>query len=87
LKISVSIIFHNKKIGHIYGKNDFAEVVKILLATDLKIILLDHQKNFVETLKLMSNAARNFNILTTVLTVLYNYTDSSTKLLFWSVSS
>jgi len=35
----------------------------------------------------MSNAAKNFYILATNLSVLYNYFDSSTKLLFWSVSS
>jgi len=32
---------------NIHGKNDFAEGSKILLDTDLKIIL-DHQNNFVE---------------------------------------
>jgi len=31
----------------IYGKNDFVEVSKDL-AMDLKIILLDHQNNYVE---------------------------------------
>jgi len=35
-------------------KNDFAEEFKILLNIDLKIILLGHQNNFVETLKIMS---------------------------------
>jgi len=35
----------------------------------------------------MSNAAKNFDILATSLNVLHNYFDSSTKLLFWSVSS
>jgi len=30
----------------------------------------------------MSNAAKNFDILATSLSVLYNYFDSSTKLLF-----
>jgi len=38
------------------------EESKILLNTDLKIILSDHQNNFVGTLKIMSNAAKNFNI-------------------------
>jgi len=42
----------------LHGKNDFAEGFKILLNTDLKIILLDHQNNFVGTLKIMSNAAK-----------------------------
>jgi len=35
----------------------------------------------------MSNAAKNFYILTISLSVLYNYFDSSTKLLFWFISS
>jgi len=33
----------------------------------------------------MSNAAKNFDILTTSLSIRHNYFDSS-KLLFWSVS-
>jgi len=49
-------------------KNNFGS--KILLDTDLKIILLDHQNNFVGTLKIMSNAAKNFDILATSLSVL-----------------
>jgi len=50
----------------------------ILLDTDWKIIVLDHQNNF-ETLR-TSNAAKNF--LATGLSVLHNYFDSSTKLFF-----
>jgi len=42
--------------------NDFAEESKILLDTDLKTILLDHQNNF-GTLQIISNAAKNFDIL------------------------
>jgi len=68
-----------------HGKNDF-KGSKILLDTDKKIILLDYRNNFVGTLKIMSNAAKNFDILTS-LSVLHNYFDSSIKLLFWSVSS
>jgi len=64
----------------LYRKNDFAEGSKILLNTDLKIILLDHQNNFIEALKIISNIAKNFDILAT--SVLHNYFDSSTKLLF-----
>jgi len=45
----------------LHRKNDFDERSKILLDTDLKIILLDHQNNFVGTLKIMSNAAKNFD--------------------------
>jgi len=37
--------------------------LKIFLDTDLKIILLDHQNNFVETLKTMSDTAKNVDIL------------------------
>jgi len=42
-------------------KNDFAKGSKILLDTDLKIILLDHQNNFVGILKyddIMNNVAK-----------------------------
>jgi len=46
------------------------------------MILLDHQNNFVEILKIMNDTAKNFDILTTSLSVLHNYFDSSTKLLF-----
>jgi len=42
-------------IANVHDKNDFAERYKLLLDTDLKIILLDHQNNFVRTLKIMSN--------------------------------
>jgi len=47
-----------------------------------KIILLSHQNNFVGTLKMMSNAAKNCDILATDLSVLRNYFDSTTKLPF-----
>jgi len=56
-----------------HGKSDFAEGSKILLDTDQKIILLDHQNNFVGTLKIMSNVAKNFDILAIGLSVLHNY--------------
>jgi len=64
-----------------HGKNDFTKEFKILLNIDLKIILLDNQNNL-GTLKIMSNVANNFDILATNLSVLHNYFDSSTKLLF-----
>jgi len=48
-------------VKYCYGKNNFAEGSKILLDTDLKIILLDHQNNFVGILKVMSDVARNFD--------------------------
>jgi len=54
---------------YLHGKNDSAERFKILLDTDLKIILLDQQNDFVETLKIMSDAAKNFDILATSLSV------------------
>jgi len=47
-----------------------------------KIILLDHQNNFVGTSKIMSNAAKNFDILAISLNVLHIYFDSSIKLFF-----
>jgi len=36
-----------------------------LLDTDLKIILLGYQNNFVEILKIMNIVAKNFDILAT----------------------
>jgi len=44
-----------------------------LLDTDLKIILLNHQNNFVGTLKIISNAAKNFDILAISFSVPHNY--------------
>jgi len=55
-----------------HRKNDFAEKSKILPDIDSKIILLDHQNNFVGILKLMSEAAKNFDILPTNLSILHN---------------
>jgi len=63
---------------HVHGKNDFAEGSKILLNTDLKIILLDHYWN----LKINEQCYQNFDILAISLSVLHNYFDNSTKLLF-----
>jgi len=37
--------------------------LKIELDTDLKIIMLAHQNNYVGNSSMMSNAAKNFNIL------------------------
>jgi len=48
-----------------------------LLDTDLKIILLDHQNKFAGILKVMSDAAKNFYILATSLSVLHNYFNNS----------
>jgi len=45
--------------NYLHGKNAFADRSEILLNTNLKIILLDHRNNFIRTLKIMSNAAKN----------------------------
>jgi len=66
----------------LHRKNEFAEKSKILLDIDQKIILLDYQNHFVRILKIMSNVANNFDILATSLSILHNYFDSLTKLLF-----
>jgi len=54
-------------------KNNFAEIFKNLTKiTDLKIILLKHQNNYVEILSIMSNTTKNYDILATSLNVLIN---------------
>jgi len=65
-----------------HEKNDFTEEYKILLDIDQKIILLEHQNNFVEILKIMSNAAKNFDISATSFNVLHNYFYISAELHF-----
>jgi len=80
--LSVIRRIYSDNILTIHRKNDFAEGSKILLDTDLKIILLNQQNYFIGTLKIMSDAAKNFDILATDLSVLHNYFNSSTKLLF-----
>jgi len=45
----------------------------------MKITLLN-QDNYVENSNMINNAARNFDILTTNLDILYNYFDNSLKL-------
>jgi len=42
--------------------------------------LLNYQNNYVENSSVMSNAAKNFDILATSLNILYNYFDNPTKL-------
>jgi len=72
---------HTKsKLEH--EKNNFTKGFKILLDTDLKIILLD-QNNFVGILKTMSNAAKNFDILATNSNVLHNYFDNKITFLIY----
>jgi len=56
----------------VYGKNGFAEISKNL-DTNLKIILLDHQNNYVS---IDDNTTKSFNILATSLNVVHNYFDS-----------
>jgi len=77
--VTVISFFQIFCIGFVHGKNDFAEGSKILLDTNLKIILLNYQNNFVGILKIMSKAAKNFDILAIALSVLHNYLHNSTK--------
>jgi len=60
-------------------KERFAEGFRFLLDTDLNSSVGNRQNNLVGTLKIMSNAAKNFDIRATSLNVLHNYFDSSTK--------
>jgi len=46
----------------------------------LKIIILDHQNNYVGNSSIMSNTTKNLDILATSLSVLHNYFDSQIKL-------
>jgi len=63
------------------------------LDADLKIILLDHQNNYVDCLNIFDNAAKCFNILLSFsaisLSVLHNYFDNyfDNKIIFKSVSN
>jgi len=60
-------------------KNDFAEESKFCC-------IYRFENDFVGTLKIISNAVKNFHILATSFSILHNYFDSSTKLHFWHVS-
>jgi len=58
----------------LHGKYSFAKVIKSLtIDTDKKIILLDHQNNYMERSSIKSNDAKSFDILATSLSVLRNY--------------
>jgi len=75
LKIN-KLIFISARKNLRAERNDFTEGCKILLYRS--------KNNFVEILKIMSNAAKDFDILSysTDLSVLHNYFDISTKLFF-----
>jgi len=66
----------------LYGKNGFADVSKNL-ATNLKIILSDHQNNYAEYF-VDDNTVKSCNIL--AVNVLH-YFDDLNKIIFSSVSS
>jgi len=53
----------------------------------MKIILFDHQNNYVERLNVDYKVAKSFNILAISLNVLRNYFDDSNTIIFRSVSS
>jgi len=70
-------------------KNDFIEISKNLTRyTDLKIILLDHQNNYVKNL-IMINIAKSCDIRAISLSILYVLTIFwwSNKIIFRSISS
>jgi len=73
----IEIFVFNRKYW--YTKNDFAKLSKNL-AKDLKIILLDHQNNYVENLSVDDYAVKSFDTLATSLSALQNYFDGPTKL-------
>jgi len=47
----------------------------------MKIILSDHQNNYVERLSVADNAAKSFNILVASLSVPHNYFDGPNKII------
>jgi len=63
-----------------HEKNNFTEVIKNLDTYILKIILLGQQINYVRNSSMMSNVAKNFDILAIILNVLRNYFDIPIKL-------
>jgi len=66
----ICIAIYNFTLERMIGKNDVEKLSKkFTLDIDLKIILLNHR-----------NTAKNFDILTTSLNILYNYFDGLTKL-------
>jgi len=65
---------------NLHRRNNFTEVLKIALDTDLKIILLNHQNYYIRISSMMSNAVKSFDILATSLSVLHNYFGVATQL-------
>jgi len=55
--------------------------LKIQLATDLEIILSDHQNNYAGVPNKISNAIKSLDILVTSLSVLHNYFRNPIKIL------
>jgi len=70
---------------NLHGRNDYWNI-KIYLDTDLKIILLHYQNNYVECLNI-DKIAKSFNILATSWNVLHNYFDDLNKIIFRSAWS
>jgi len=70
---------HEYNALHIsHEKNNFLEV---------KIILLDHQNNYVECLSANNNTIKSFNILLISLSVPQNYFKGPNKIIFKFVSN
>jgi len=95
--INKSKCTRNHGIYHLNQLNPICCFNYINCSTHLRVWLLlallfsDYCFKFWESfkifLKIINNVATCFDILAISLSVLYNYFDSSTKLLFWSVSS
>jgi len=68
------------RVSYYYEENDFIKVFKNVVRTDLEIILLRHQNNYVGISSIMSNAAKSFDILAISLFVPHNYFNDLTKL-------
>jgi len=59
--------------------------LKIKLDTNLKIILFEHQNNYMKLYRSVDdNAGKNFNILAISLNILFNYFDGPNKIIFTS---
>ena len=70
-----------KKSESHYRITHFAEVSKFFsLDTDLRIILLDHQNNYIGRSSIMNYTAKSFDILAISLSVLHNYFNGLAKL-------